>query len=739
MPASSERARVSRIARGVALTASVFFALAAAWGSFGMLLGGHIGAGHSAVAMMAERIVEWKTPYPSFGWYAPTAPTKGDYYCHHPFGMYWLEVPLLWLFGHRDFVVPLPAVLMSAATPPLLFGIGRRIGGAAAGAVAAAAFVVVPICLGFASFNNLEVMCIFGCALTFWGHLAYQESGRARHLAAALAGVLVTTSSDWVGWLVLAPLLGFGLLRAWVLPRGATPRFVERRYGRFWALATSLAIAMLALWVAFFVKADKLADWLGASDARGGGDASSLAQVLEGRRAWIDVSFTPLAIALGKLALPVAVVRLLVRRRDEEILSLAMLFGASVQYVVFKRGADVHTFWPHYFGAYYALALAQLAATVGDLARFARGRVSMPAFDPSAVTLVVGLVPSLVMLPDALRGLVYARETGGRYNDNGRIIRSHADMITVLRERVLPGLPAGASFDAHGSATWGWEHQWATASPFRNVSGAPVVPGSGSHPFWIGRASGMRAEELERNVAAGHARIWGDIIVVDQREPPAPLDAYAIEEREPNLLEWFFRGGVEPVRTTSATPDPWLTWEWRAHLGQPTTPPPADAPPEDLDALRVRHNAALAAGDDARANELRQRIERLLDRSAATRFDEGIGLIGVLRVGGVQPRIEIVFSADGPTQADVTFTVKSVVEARSPTSLVPPDRIERDMAYPPSLPSKLWKRGFLYSVPVVLRHRVGRERYFGMFTSRGGGAPPRRLDGRATTDLLVER
>ena len=52
-------------------------------------------------------------------------------------------------------------------------------------------------------------------------------------------------------------------------------------------------------------------------------------------------------------------------RRDEETYALGVLFGAVVQYVAFRKGADVHIYWPHYFAAYFALAMAQLAATSG--------------------------------------------------------------------------------------------------------------------------------------------------------------------------------------------------------------------------------------------------------------------------------------------------------------------------------------------------------------------------------------
>ncbi len=98
---------------------------------------------------------------------------------------------------------------------------------------------------------------------------------------------------------------------------------------------------------------------------RGGGDSKPLSAVLEARKNWIDFSFTPLCIWLGKVAAPVCLARLVIFRQDEEAYALSLLVGATFQYVVFKEGADVHIFWPHYFAPYFALALAQLAGTVG--------------------------------------------------------------------------------------------------------------------------------------------------------------------------------------------------------------------------------------------------------------------------------------------------------------------------------------------------------------------------------------
>jgi hypothetical protein len=727
-------ALIDRGARIVAVVASAWFAFAAAWGMFGIPGGGHIGAGSAANTMAAEQMLRWKIIYPAGGWYTGVAPSKSDYICHHPFGQNYLLALSLWVFGHRDFVVHLPAVLMSAAMPPLLYGIAKERWGVPLGAVAAAAFVVVPIAVGFSNFTNLETVCIFGALLFFWGHSRHMTTGKRRYLLASLAGLLFVCSGDWVGYLLVAPTLAWALCRAFVLPAWATPAFRFAPYARWWALSIALVAGTFLLWVGLFYRADKIGDWLAAATMRGGGEGIPLEAVLQSRKQWLEFSFTPLAILLGRIAAPVCALRVLVYRRDEETYALGLLFGAAVQYVGFKNGADVHIFWPHYFAAYFALAFAQLVGTLASvvwgLARVLAPSRAGPAAAVTALTL--GLLPALAMAHDAGPSLWVWRRTGGRYDDKGALIRSHVDMLFVLQEVVMPKTARGTGIDAHPSAHWGWEHDWKYQSQ-GNVGG---MPASGSvvatHPFWIARGSGLSSEEQKKIAAAAHVRVYGDTWIVDQREPPAPLDAYLLAEREPNPFEWFVYGGTEPMRSIGPSPDPWLTWEWRTHLGEPADLPGGD--PRTLDEMRIAHNIAVERHEVTAAERWLERLEAQLDRSVETRFTQGVRLIGIRAVGGVQPRLQAWFECTEPMAGDASFNVRSTIEARAPFSLVPPDSIVREMAWPPSLPTKLWRAGQLYKTEVVLNHRIGRERYWGYWA---GATPPVRIDGDLHTTLEV--
>ncbi|MGD0523694.1 MAG: glycosyltransferase family 39 protein, partial [Polyangiaceae bacterium] len=453
---------LERLARAVAFVACTWFAFTAFWGLFSIPGGGHLGAGSAGNVMAAEQMLKWHIFYPAWDWYNGQPPPKVSYICHHPFGQYWIPAVFLAVFGHRDFVVRLVPALMSAAIPPMLYGIAKEKWGRSAGAVAAASYVVVPIAVGFSQFLNLETFCIFGALLFFWGHTRHMVTGKRRHLAASLVGMAFACSGDWAGYMIVGPMLAWALLRAYVLPVRLTPRFQRIPYARWWALSVAIAMGSALLWIYLFYDAGQLNDWIGAAQNRGGAEGTKLRAVLDARKNWIDFSFTPLAILLGKIAAPLCLLRLLVTRRDEETYSLSLLVGGAAQYVVFKQGADVHIFWPHYFAAYFALAMAQMARTLGAVAGFVVRRFSwrLAGAVASWVTIALGLIPAAAMTRDGVMSLWVWRRTGGRYDENGGLIRSHLDMLRVLELVVNPVTIRGTPIDTHVSANWGWEHLW---------------------------------------------------------------------------------------------------------------------------------------------------------------------------------------------------------------------------------------------------------------------------------------
>jgi 4-amino-4-deoxy-L-arabinose transferase-like glycosyltransferase len=725
-----------RASRGVALLASVWFAFAAAWGMFGLVGDGHLGAGSAGNVMAAEGMLHWGIWYPTTDWYN-ALPAKSEYICHHPFGQYWIPAIFVWIFGHRDFVVHLPAVLMSAAMPPLLYGIAKERWGAPMGAVAAAAYTVVPIAVGFSSFTNLETFVIFGVLLFCWGHSVHMRTGSNRHLFASLAGVLVACLGDWVGYIIVTPILAWACLRAYVLPVWMTPRFRPLPYARWWALSVGIVAGTLVGWIALFHHVDGLKDFFASGTLRSSGNELPLHDVLRARKAWIYFSFTPLAIKLGKIALPVCLVRLVATRRDEETYAPSILLGAVIQYVKFKEGADVHIFWPHYFAPYFALSLAQLAGAIAWAAGWVAGRFvrARAATVTAATGLIVGLLPVAAMAHDGVASLWVWRRTGGRYNDNGIPVRTDFDTLQVIQDFIMPRTARGMTLDCHQSVGFYWHHLW----KFQGQGQIVQIPAAASkavatHPFWIARSHLMSSAEALKVASVAHVRVYGPTWVVDQREPPAPIDVFSMNEREPNPLQWLFLGGIEPVRKLGTTPDPWMTWELRTHLGQEAPLPTGE--PRTLDEIRIAHNVAVARGDAAEAARWRQRLEAALDLTVAAKYDHGVNLIGSRITDGVEPRLETYFECTGG-MTEAAFNVRTRMEKQGAFSLIPPDPTDREMAQGPLLPTRLWKQGMIYETHADLTHRIGVERYMGYWMPREGLQAPRRADGEPHTTLAV--
>jgi hypothetical protein len=285
---------------------------------------------------------------------------------------------------------------------------------------------------------------------------------------------------------------------------------------------------------------------------------------------------------------------------------------------------------------------------------------------------------------------------------------------------------------------WSWAYSWASMGAGRNVSSLPTERANAqdAHPIFMARASFLTVEQQKSLVSNFHVEIYeGDVWVVDRRAPPLPPDAYSFDEREPSLWEWYFIGGVEPIRRYVR--DPFATWEWRIHLGLDAPAP--ESAPKTLEQARIAHNMAIASGDATSAARLRARLEGELVHDPACGYSEGLSLLGYHPIRGTEPRIVLFFQASGATKSDATFTVHAQVEAKKAFSLIPVDPLVRDVAMPAALSTKLYRPGFIYSFTVVLRQRVGVERFWGGFQSKDGSTPPVRVDGRPETVLLVAK
>jgi 4-amino-4-deoxy-L-arabinose transferase-like glycosyltransferase len=731
-----------RVARIVTWIAVAWFTLAAAWELFGPLLAGHY-ASSASVGIIAENMLRWHIPGPVWE-YTRAKPPPSMYYCHHPWGIFWTTAVLLEIFGRHDFICRLAPVLLSAVTPLLLSRIGRAIWRPAAGAAAAVAFVVLPISLAFANFNALEVPVIAWSLLGIWGFVRMTQTGRRRHLVAALVGMILALHADWPAYVLAAAMLGFGLTRGYLLRGLFGPVRHERRYAEWWALGTAASFLTVALYLYLFKEAGKIDDLLGSYGQRSSGSSASsvgIRAVLDSRRYWIELCFTPIAIALGKVAAVVVAVRVIVLRREHEVIPLAVLLMAAVQYLVFRQGADIHVFWPHYFAAYFALAMGAVVATLAPafawiltrvsarLARFARfaGRAEARA-GQGALGLVV--LPLLGVARDGIPALRYARDTGGRFNEKGLIIHSDGAKTAFLLhlDRQIPKTFTVAMHDGMKAT---WSQVWELGG--RILADHHAAPGRAPQTVWLADTRFLGAEAQAAIVKDAHVIAVGSFWEVVERDAPAPLDAFSFAEREPPWWEWYFVSGTEPHR--DVVPDPWLTWELRTHFGQPATAP--TEVPVTLEQKRIAHNVAVAAGDAAQAAAIAADIEREIQPVHAA-FDDGSELVGTSYHDGARPLLTILFRAAGPMAPDVQVSVHSKVTAKAAWSTTMADPTDRDVGVPVGLPPSRWKKGFLYADPVAIRRRPGTEVFRASFAGRAASTP-KRVGGPREVEILTLR
>lgn len=731
--------RVERLSRIVAWIASLWFALVAAWEIAGPFGAGHYAAG-PAFAVAAENSLEWGIIEPIPAYYTLDRPRPDEYYCHHPFGFFWVMAAFLKVLGHHDWVVRAPAVLMSAATPPLLYAIGRAIWGPIAGAVAAASFATLPIALAYANLSNLEVPTIFGVLVTSLGYVRYTQTWRKRWLVFALSGLTFGLFMDWPAYFFAASLLAFLAVRGFLLPR-LFPPLDARGFARFWALASCVGVGVLLLHLYWFGRAGQLHDFLAGGTVRSSGVETPLSHVLWGRRYWIEISFTPLAIAIGKLMLPLFLVRLLVLRRDLEVLPLAVLTMATVHYVVFKNGADVHVFWSHYFAPYFALAMAGLVATLEGsfgwcarfLGRFVAATRRVIRLDGTRAfahaSLVLGLSVPLLIVRDGVTALVYSRVTGGRFDQKGMLLHPDKDKVAFV-EWLSPRMESrtGAVLDRNMKQSF-WV-SWSLGRPLKTGPRPPSTPATGVEQYYLLDSRFSESTELERLARTFKVTAVGPFWAVDRGAPHGPIDGYDILRREPEGLEWYLRSGVHALREVVA--DPFVTWELRDHLGQTPNPEPSAAPRTD-EQLRIAHNLALSRGDVVKAESLRARLLASADRKVATRFSDGTALLGLTYREGASRVLTLYFEAGEPAKFDYVYEIRSRVTEKLAWSMVPADEQLREVGLPAHLPRRLWKPGYLYSSVTEILKRPGKELFFGAF--RGKDAP-RAVDRREPVVLL---
>ena len=713
-----EARRLERVCQAVAGLASVGFALAAFWE-----LGDSFGAGHfaaaSAVCTAGENMWRWGLAGPvTHALAQPPAPS--EFYCHHPWGIFWVSALFMKLLGHHAWACRLPAALQSALTVPALYFTGRALWGPIAGAVAALSFAALPIALSFSDFNSLEVPAIFGVLLAIWGYTRFRQSYRRRHAGLSLAGLVYGLCADWPVVVFGAAMLGAIFVSVFLLRRWSAPAD-RRRIATFWGLAAALCALVVGAHLAAFAQLGQLNELFAQGDRRSTGAQLPLALVLAARKFWIEISFTGLAIALGKLAAPLLGLRALARRSELEALPLAVLAMAVFQYVVFKQGADVHIFWPHYFALYFALGSAGLTQTALDLSgwlgrRFPRFAGVWPAY----LVLAAGALVPLAILPDGLRALGYAHRSGGRFNENGHPIKPDKDKVAALEWLTQRWAPHAGVLLHPGMRQSLWV-DWSLQRPVSSVSHLPNGAASPRDRYYVADARYLSGAEQDTLAANFALTALGPFLAVDRSAPAGELRAFTVERREPSALEAYWVSSSHALRTVR--PDPFLTWELRDRFELSPNPPPR-APPQTFEELRIAHNIAVSRADTARAAQLLQALLAGCDRRHPTRFGSDNTLLGTRLERGTSLVFSVYVQAAGADPSAPELVMHSIVSEPAKASLVDPDATLAEVGMPFAIPATRWKTDYVYASVTEIIRRIGRERWSARFRSQTGeGAP----------------
>jgi hypothetical protein len=739
-----------RVGRWMLAAAMTWMGLCAAWGIAGPFSDGHFAA-TANIGTAAWNMLTFNLRYPVL-WTAAHPGAATDTYMHHPLGVFWTAEAFIKIFGAHNWAIRLPAVISSTLCPLLIYRIGRAVWGPVEAGLGAIAYVSLPITLGFSNFHALEGPVIVGLLVAIWGYVRYLQTLRERYAAASLLGYLWAINNDWPAYFWVFVFGGLLFVRTFLLPPRLSGRLDHRAVGRYWAFLVGLTAASLLAIAYFTVDSGKLQDLYTAYGNRSAGNHLPLRKVLDARHVWIELMFPGLAIWLGKLGLVVVLARAVLRRSWNELMvSLPLWVMAVVQYAYFKQGADVHIFWPQYFAPFYALAIAALAASLRELATTAapalaawlerrdwRGRgaeaaARLRAIVPYAGALLLA-IPLALVWRDGASMVRLGRESGGRFNSTG--IQSDIDKVVALRwylQRYPKTMPLGF----HPGMAVHWGLQWeADNRPIVRGTGVGTRTAHASRLYMLDTASTTVAD-LRQALASFRVTAVGGYWFLDREAPPG-IEGWSFAEREPTPLEWYFLGGTEPTRTV--VPDPFVTWEWQNVLGTSAGPanPAPTVPPRTPDQLRIAHNAALAAGDNATAERLLRELQARFNLPVVASWKNGTVLLGGIHQRGAQRRLTLFFKA-GTFPGRARFSVTAHVLKRAWLSTLALDEAPIEIAPQPSPSTESWRAGHIYEIKIPYFKRPGTERYTGRFVTTDRSPAPARADAAGDVALLTVR
>jgi 4-amino-4-deoxy-L-arabinose transferase-like glycosyltransferase len=711
-----------RVAHVVAVLGCVWFTLVTFWESFGPARSGHYSTS-AAYAMAGENMVIWHK-FAMYAGYLSHAPTPDQYYCHHPYGIGVLEAIAYLIFGHHWFTTRAPAIFCSTLSAVLVYGLGRRAWGVIPAAAATLFFIFIPIELSFATFSNLEQPTIAFGLLFAWATGELWATWKTRYVYLSAIGALGACNGDWAGFVFVGPVLVFGFLRAYVLPRRWYGRIDEKTYAKWFAYAAAMTVGTLVLYILLFGKADKMNDLMGSYHTRSGGSEVPISDVFSQRRKlWLGTLLTPIAYGAIGAGVPLALVRIV--KKPLEIFTIAWFLSASFQYFIFKQGADIHIFWPHYYAASGALATGTLTASLmagrdffGDVAELVTRRPRVLSAFKHATAAIVGAfigVPLVILARHGIPELVQARKTAGRFDQGGQLMATEADMADFARWAYADVATAGSTVQVMAKYEYGFASEYGGDRPYVTVSSITAAKPEDPQRYTLVDTRKQPEKELDNIVKQFGVQAVGSFWRVDRAQKGPMLMAHRYIEKEPNPLEWFFLSGTDLVYKIQRDEDPWVTWELRDAFGVPAPPP--DVAPNSADERRIAYNVAIEQGDTAEADHIRGELAGKLGNPANIEYTGGVKLLGIDLQPGPALVVTLYWETDASyKKADVSFSVKCKVVAPPKLWFSPVDYFEREMAPVPVLRPGNWKPRHLYAQRFIALHRIGKEECTGGFT-----------------------
>jgi 4-amino-4-deoxy-L-arabinose transferase-like glycosyltransferase len=695
----------SRFARVVTWLAALFIGCVGLWEIASPLVAGHY-ASTASMGIIADNMRRWDIVAPVW-LYTDVPPDPSLYYCHHPWGIFWTTTLIQALFGRSDVTCRIAPAALSVMTVLLLSALGRALWRPLAGAVAAVVFVVLPISLAFAQFNALEVPLMAWSALFLWGWARFRRTKRRRHMAAMLAGATMALHADWPGYVLVGLVLMLDLAS---LVFGS--RKLDRRLGIGWALLASTAVLAGGFYLFMFTRYGAMNDLMASYELRRGAEEISIRELIEARSTWDEWMLTRAFAVLMTAGTIATFVRAWDERRIEALAPTLVLAMAAFQYVVFRQGAWIHVFWPHTFALALALASGALVATAAPWIAKLAVRSPRLAGRGHAVTLLLCMVGALVVLRDGLDLLVWARRTGGRFDERGLPIETDAAAIALLR--VLDReLPPDARVGLHESMAPTWAHTWALGG--RVVDHEAELPRSrdADQDVVIADLRNLKPGAIERLLRSSTVRLVDQYAVVTPGR--GPLTSETLAAREPAFAERIFGAAFEPVRTVQ--PSPFPAWLVADHFGGSL--PSLDREPETIEELAVMHDAALALQGGAGAEPYRLSIGRRLEGPEVP-FEHGGRLLGAVVTRGASPRAVLVVAADGPAPEGWGLAARALVVDGPALSLArQPAGATRDLGLKWLVVPSRWKHAYLYTASFDLLPRPGIEAIEVAQTSHG--------------------